>query len=157
MKRQLEDYYSRFYHKLENRYEQLSADGSQNTRALLRWKEKMLANWSSLKCVELNYENRINNTFYVGENLSMTLTFKKGSLSADDLKVEMLFTEQNEQHRTVLHAKYPLVPVKEEGDTVTYQFDMDAKDVGLWNCAIRIIPSNPLLPHDMDFNLVKWM
>ena len=23
-----------------------------------------------------------------------------------------------------------------------------------WNCAIRIIPAHPLLPHDMDFNLV---
>ena len=40
---------------------------------------------------------------------------------------------------------------------VTYQFDMNAKDVGLWNCAIRIIPQNPALPHDLDFNLVKWM
>ncbi len=157
MKRQLDDYYDKFYHKLETRYTQLVADNLKPVRTLLRWKEKILANWGNLKCVELNYQNRINNTFYVGEKLALTLTIKKGSLCADDLKVEMLFTEQNEQHRTILHAKYPLVAVKEEGDTLTYQFDMDAKDVGLWNCAIRIIPQNPMLPHDLDFNLVKWM
>ena len=39
----------------------------------------------------------------------------------------------------------------------TYQFKANAKDVGLWDCVIRIIPRHELLPHDLDFNLVKWM
>ncbi|MCR5115078.1 MAG: alpha-glucan family phosphorylase [Bacteroidales bacterium] len=157
MKRQLDDYYDKFYHKLEKRHETLYKDNLQNIRTLLRWKEKVIANWSNLRCVDISYQNRINNTFYVGERLEMSLTIKVGALEAKDLKVEMLFTEEDKNHRVTLYAKYPFTPVKEEGDTVTYRFESDAKDVGLWNCAIRIIPQNPLLPHDLDFNLVKWM
>ena len=93
----------------------------------------------------------------MGEKLDMTLTIKTGALTADDLKVELVFTDADDRSRTRLFAKYPFVPVKQEHDTATYHFEMDAKDVGLWNCAIRIIPQNPLLPHDQDFNLVKWM
>ena len=157
MKRQLDDYYTKFYHKLESRYHTLTGNNLAEARNLLRWKEKVLANWSMIKCVSLKSEDRINNTFYVGEKLDMTLTIKTGALTADDLKVELVFTDADDRSRTRLFAKYPFVPVKQEHDTTTYHFEMDAKDVGLWNCAIRIIPQNPLLPHDQDFNLVKWM
>ena len=157
MKRQLDDYYNKFYHKLEERYLKISSNDLLPVRNLLRWKEKVLANWSNIRCMEVSNQNHINNTFYVGEKLFLTLTIRKGALKADDLKVEMIFTDADIQNRIALYAKYPFVPVKEDRDTITYQFDLDAKDVGLWNCAIRIIPQHPMLPHDQDFNLVKWM
>ena len=34
--------------------------------------------------------------------------------------------------------------------------EIDAKVAGVWSCAVRIIPSNPLLANDMELNLVKW-
>ena len=157
MKRQLDDYYDKFYHKLEERHDTLRANELSNVRQLLRWKEKVVAGWSGIRRQNIDFKSPVNNTFYVGESLSTTLSIRLGSLSPDDIKVEMLFAVKDEYGRTRLFKKVPFELVSTEKDVATYQFKANAKDVGLWDCVIRIIPRHELLPHDLDFNLVKWM
>jgi glucan phosphorylase len=157
MKRQLDDYYDKFYHKLEERHDTLRADDLRNVRQLLRWKEKVVAGWSGIKRKSIDFKSPVNNTFYVGETLTTTLGVRLGNLSPDDIKVEMLFAVKDEYSRPHLFKKVPFELVSSEKDVAEYQFKADAKDVGLWDCVIRIIPKNDLLPHDLDFNLVKWM
>lgn len=158
MKRQLDDYYAKFYHKLESRFETLTDDSLKAAVTLLKWKEKVLANWNELACVEISRPAQSDNTFYVGEDLTMQLTLKTGALTSEDLKVEMLFAKEDDKTgRVRLQAKYPFCKVSENAGTVVYQCQINTKHVGLWNFAVRIIPANPLLPHDMDFNLVRWL
>lgn len=157
MKRQLDDYYDKFYHKLEDRTQVLASDDLQNVRTLLRWKEKMVTHWSELSFVSLTNANRTNNIFYVGEQLTLDLKVRIGELDPNELKVEMLFADSESHNAVKLFAKYPFTLVSVEDGVALFRFDTPAKDVGLWDCVIRIIPQHPLLPHDLDFNLVKWM
>ena len=46
--------------------------------------------------------------------------------------------------------------VKTEGSLVTYALDYTPDEAGTFDVALRIYPSNPNLPHRMDFALVKW-
>ena len=157
MKRQLDDYYDKFYHKLERRTDTLRADNLHNVRQLLRWKEKIVAGWGDLKRLDIQYSHPAKNTFYVGEALNLTLDLRIGTLSPDDLKVEMLFAERDESGRIHLFSKAPLTLISCDKGVAHYQFSLDAKNVGLWDCVIRVIPKHELLPHDLDFNLVKWL
>lgn len=43
-----------------------------------------------------------------------------------------------------------------EGSLVTYALDYRPDRAGTFDVALRIFPSNPRLPHRMDFALVKW-
>lgn len=157
MKRQLDDYYDKFYHKLEERFTTLAADELQNVRNLLRWKEKVIANWDGISRINVVGENRSKNIFYVGEELHIDLDIRLGNLSPEDVKVELLFADSEHRGRLQLFAKYAFEHISTENGISHYCFKHNAKDVGLWDCVIRIIPQNPLLPHDLDFNLVKWM
>ena len=43
-----------------------------------------------------------------------------------------------------------------DGSQVTYTLNYMPDEAGMFDVALRIYPSNPLLPHRMDFALVKW-
>ena len=43
-----------------------------------------------------------------------------------------------------------------EGRLVTYSLDYTPEETGTYDVALRVYPSNPNLPHRMDFALVKW-
>jgi hypothetical protein len=48
--------------------------------------------------------------------------------------------------------------IKEVGDGIaTFAAVIPNPQSGVFDYAIRMRPSNPLLPHLQDFNLVKWL
>ena len=157
MKRQLDDYYDKFYHKLEQRHDLLCANDLQNIRILLKWKEIVATNWDEITRVALVSPTQANNVFYVGDDMSLEITLHIGSLKPEDLKVELLFANEDGNGHVRLANKYPFTVQQFQNGTAVYRCTLNAYNVGLWNCAIRIIPQHPLLPHDLDFNLVKWM
>ena len=118
---------------------------------------KILANWDGISRVNVVGENRVKNIFYVGEELHIDLDIRLGNLNPEDVKVELLFADSERRGKLQLFAKYVFEHISTENGISHYCFKHNAKDVGLWDCVIRIIPQNPMLPHDLDFNLVKWM
>ncbi|MBQ7489572.1 MAG: alpha-glucan family phosphorylase [Bacteroidales bacterium] len=157
MKRQLDDYYGKFYHKLEARTKQLAANNYENAKNLVRWKEKMITSWGNIELVDVQYPQcEEEHTYALGKSIITTLRVRLGNLTPDDVKIEFVFATQNDT-QPLLAAKYPFHFVRTDGNTSIFECAIDAKYAGVWNCAIRIIPANPLLPHDLDFNLVKWM
>lgn len=157
MKRQLDDYYDRFYHKLENRYESITANELQPIRTLLRWKERVMANWQSITCINKQTTKIENDTLYVGEGYIVDLHLRLGALSAEDVKVELLFASTEEDGHMKLAFKCPFHVVSEQNGVTHFRCELNATNVGLWSCAVRVIPQHELLPHDLDFNLVRWM
>ena len=51
MKRQLDDYFNKFYIKLANRFEQLDANNHQIAKDIAQWKESLVAHWDAIKVV----------------------------------------------------------------------------------------------------------
>jgi phosphorylase/glycogen(starch) synthase len=45
---------------------------------------------------------------------------------------------------------------KIDGNQAHYTIEIETSLAGVFDFAFRITPKNPLLPHRMDFNLVKW-
>ncbi len=158
MKRQLDDYYSKFYHKLMDRYHVLRSNDNENIKVMLRWEEKVLSEWNNIECVEIVRPQDDKNTFCVGDDVDFKIRLRIGKLSPEDLKIEMILVtpEEHNEPAKLVH-KLPFEVEKTDGDVYTYSCKQMTKYIGIYDCAIRIIPANPLLPHDMDFNIVRWM
>ena len=156
MKRQLDDYYEKFYHKLEKQHKLLSENNLENTFNLVRWKEKVLTAWDSVEVVELTQSEPTEITFTLGDQITTTVLLKLGALHVEDLKVELVCTKLDNGKR-VFYRKIPFTLEDTQNDLARFSCTVQPKYAGMTDYSIRIIPANPLLPHDMDFNLVKWL
>ena len=157
MKRQLDDYYRKFYRKLMNRYRRLHQDDNENVRKLLKWREKVLSGWNDIQCVGVHYPKTKNNIYCVGDQMRCQVEMRLGTLSPEDLKVEMIFvTAEEHSRKPKLEYKVPFLFEVERNGICTFVCDEVANRIGIWDCAIRVIPNHDLLPHDQDFNIVRW-
>ena len=156
MKRQLDDYYSQFYSKLEQRSRVLKENHYAKLHHLLHWKEKVITSWDQIEFVDVKYDNEKDRIFLVGEKVELTLQIRTGNLSHQDLRVELCVINAHE-NPDQLFVKYPLTFKKQEQGISTFVLEMCASFAGSWKTAIRIVPYHELLPHAMDFNLVKWI
>lgn len=155
MKRQLDDYYDKFYQKLSERTDQLIKNDSENLFSLVQWKLKMLTAWENIRFVQNNLPSDPDSTFYLGATRDLEVQIDLGNLQPEDVKLEIVFTHRN-GGRMELFSKYEFKCVATEHGISRFVCHFDAKVAGVWNCAIRLIPRNPLLAHDMELSLVKW-
>lgn len=156
MKRQLDDYYNQFYRKLESRYETLSDNDLKNTFKLIRWKEKVLTAWENIEMVSVDSQSSADGVCALGEHFTVSVKMKLGTLNPEDVKIELLIIKLlgNDRH---FHRKHQLNYVDTIDGQAQYSCTIEPNDAGVWDYAIRVIPTHPLLPHDLDFNLVKWI
>ena len=154
MKRQLEDYYNKFYNKLECRTKMLTQNQEKNLYELLHWKEKVLANWENIEIVNINLDGN-DKTYYLGEQTVLSVDLRIASLSPEDLKIEICFLQSDNGNGDIFF-KQTFEFIKQENGIVYYECALEPNYSGSWKCGVRIQPANPMLPHDLDFNLVKW-
>lgn len=158
MKRQLDDYYRKFYHKLMNRHQLLSKNSNENVRVLLKWKEHVLSNWNNIQCLGLEYQKADKNTYSVGDHLTGRLRLLLGGLRPQDVKIEMVFiSAEDHGQKPKLEFREPFVFEAEHNGVFSFVCSKVVRRVGTWDCAVRVIPSHELLPHDQDFNIVRWI
>ncbi len=155
--RMLIDYEERFYNKLAARKHQLVADGYRQAREIAAWKRKVSASWDQVRVVDVQRIKIDKEAVYVGEKYHIEVTLDIAKLRPEDLGVEMVVARQivGGQGINVSHTE-GLERVKIEGSLVTYALEYMPDKTGTFDVALRIFPSNPLLPHRMDFALVKW-
>ena len=156
MKRQIDDYYAKFYSNLERQTNLLYDNNLEDLHQLWRWKMRMITLWNDIEIVRVSLREAVDNTYYIGTTLNSFVELKLGSVEPDEVKLEMIITERNTE-KDCLMKKYPFVFQSMEDGVSTYKSVIDTKDAGMWNAAIRMIPFNKLLPNDLDFNLVKWI
>ena len=156
MKRQLDDYFEKYYHKLEKQNKLLTDNNLENTFNLIRWKEKVITAWDSIEVVDATQSEPRETSFTLGDKIVTTVRLKTGGLHAEDLKVELVCTKLINDKR-VFYQKIPFECTDNQHGIATFTCIIEPKDAGMMDYSIRIIPANPMLPHDMDFNLVKWL
>lgn len=156
MKRQIDDYYAKFYSKLELQTNLLYDNNLEDLHRLWRWKMRMITLWNDIEIVRVSLREAVDNTYFIGTTLNSFVELKLGSVEPDEVKLEMIITERNTE-KDCLMKKFPFVFLSQKDGISTFKSVIETKDAGMWNAAIRMIPFNDLLPNDLDFNLVKWI
>ncbi len=155
MKRQLDDYYEKFYQKEAKRFKELSADGNKIAKEIALWKEAVAERWDAIRVVSAE-----NNLPAEGPETGHKYHFKYiiDEQGLDDaIGLEFVAVTQNEKGEDTVWATHQFNVTKKEGNLYTFECDTVQQSAGTYKCAVRMYPKNERLPHRQDFAYVKWL
>jgi len=87
--------------------------------------------------------------------VEVTLDIKE--LSSDDIGVEILLGRKKEDGNEKLLYVFNLKLSKVNKNIVLFKREIPVIMAGIYDFSFRVYPKNKLLPHRMDFPLVKWL
>lgn len=156
MKRQLDDYYKKFYNKEAVRYHDLIENDFEKAKEIAAWKEKVAAVWDEIEVVSSQKTEDLNAGSLVSGKL-YDVTFVVDEKGLDDaIGIELVSTHQDQDGVEHLYSVEPLNVVKREGNLFTFQGKVSLSNSGSFKMAFRMYPKHPALPHRQDFCYVRW-
>lgn len=155
MKRQLDDYYSKFYEKEARRFKEISADNYREAKELAQWKETVAERWDAINVVSAEW-NVPAAGCEAGEKYCLRYVINEQGLEdAIGLEKVNVCTDKNgEEH---IFSIEPLKVVGHDGNNYTFETALAPKQAGQYKSAVRMYPKNEKLPHRQDFCYVKWL
>ena len=156
MKRQLDDYYSKFYCKQAERYHHLIANDSKVVRDLAKWKEEVAAKWNAVEVLSVEGDQDfLNGAMSAGEKYNVSIKVDEKGLD-NAVAIELVVLAPDAKGHETVFATYPLEVVKREGNIFTFGAEIAPTNAGAFKIAFRMYPNHEELPHRMDFAYVKW-
>ena len=155
MKRQLDDYYDKFYNKEAARFKTLSADDNRLAKEIAHWKEVVAERWDAINVV--SKESDIPATgMETGINYTIKYVIDEQGLNdAVGLEFVVVSTDGNGEER--IANIFPFKLVGKNGNYYTFEAKVEASKAGTYKTNVRMYPKNDNLPHRQDFCYVKWL
>ena len=156
MKRQLDDYYSKFYTKLAKRFSALSANDNAKAKEIAAWKEEVVSKWDSIEVVSYDKcEELLQATIESGKEYTITYVIDEKGLN-DAIGLELVTTYTAGDGKQHVYSVEPFSVVKKEGNLYTFQVKHKLENAGSFKVSYRMFPKNSDLPHRQDFCYVRW-
>ena len=156
MKRQLDDYYSKFYTKLAERSKLIHADNNMIAKEIAFWKESVAERWDAIRVV--SKESNIVEAAETGVEFKVKFVIDEVGLdNAVGLEFVVLKTDANGEDHIVKVNPFNLV--QKEGNIYTFECDVTPDKAGTFKTGVRMFPKNDKLPipHRQDFCYVRWL
>lgn len=154
MKRQLDDYYSRFYTKQASLFKKLSANDNQLAKELAQWKETVAERWDSIHVVSKT--DFVVSGVETGKKYSMQYVIDEQGLNdAVGLEFVSVKTELNGEERIFNVREFKMVG--HEGNLYTFELEFEPDVAGSFKGCVRMFPKNEMLAHRQAFCYVKWL
>ena len=154
MKRQLDDYYSKFYCKEAARFKKLSADNNKLAKDIAQWKEAVAERWDAINVVSSNWDIPATGAMTGVEYTVKFVVNEQGLDDAIGMEIVSVHTDDNGEER--IFSVRPLEVVGKEGNNYTFEGKLELSNAGNYKTAVRMFPKNANLPHRQDFCYVKW-
>ena len=156
MKRQLDDYYSKFYNKEAARFKTLAADNYKKAKEIAAWKESVAEKWDDIEIVSTEKcEALINGQIESGQDYKIKVVVDEKGLN-DAIGIELVTLHTDKDGKERIYSVEPLNMVKQEGNLYTFECVHTINNAGSFKVAYRMYPKNEELPHRQDFCYVKW-
>ncbi|MBR3984723.1 MAG: glycosyltransferase family 1 protein [Bacteroidaceae bacterium] len=153
MKRQLDDYYTKFYNKLGSRFAALSANDNAKAKEIAAWKETVAERWDSIEVVSAT--NVADMEVVSGDDIKLTVVLDEKGLD-DAVGVEVVTIETDIEGKEHIHTIDTMNLVKRENNIHTFEGTHEVNNAGTFKVAYRMYPKNVDLPHRQDFCYVRW-
>ena len=155
MKRQLDDYYSKFYEKEAKRFKELSKNDNRLAKDIAQWKEAVAERWDAISVVSAKWDFPTTGGM-TGQKYHLKYVINEQGLDdAIGLEVVNICTDKNGEDRVAFVV--PLKMTGREGNNFTFEASVEPKQFGEYRCAVRMYPKNKNLPHRQDFCYTKWL
>ena len=155
MKRQLDDYYEKFYNKQAKRFKALSKDNNKLAKDLAQWKETVAERWDAIRVVsaEWNYPAAGIDT---AQKYTIRYVIDEQGLE-DAVALEKVNVNINKEGEERIFSIEPLKMVGHEGNNYIFEATLSPQQAGQFKSAIRMYPKHKELPHRQDFCYIKWL
>ena len=156
MKRQLDDYYDKFYCKLAKRAAEVTANDNQLAKEIAQWKENVAERWDGIKVVS-SETSVLTNGAETGKEYTIQYTIDEQGLNdAVGLELVSLKNDQDPSDRRIQKVT-PFTMIKQEGNNYTFECKINVNNAGSFKTCVRMYPKNDKLPHRQDFCYIKWL
>lgn len=158
MKRMLDDYFDKFYYKLDKRSKQLIANDFAEAKEIAAWKQEVAAHWDNFVVESISYDEKLQNgETTVGQPYNIEVVLDRKDMKGD-LGVDLILTDkQADSDELKFHSSTPFVLEKTEGSKMHFKLSAIINESGNKNIGLRVYPHNEKLPHRMDFAYVRWI
>ncbi|KAA6317980.1 Glycogen phosphorylase, partial [termite gut metagenome] len=156
MKRQLDDYFNKFYNKQAKRFKILSANNNAKAKEIAAWKEQVVEKWDSIEVISFEKsEEIINASIESGQEYNITYVIDEKGLD-NAIGLELVTTYADAEGKQHIYTAEPFEMVKREGNLYTFQLKYKSNNTGNFKVSYRMFPQHPDLPHRQDFCYVRW-
>ena len=156
MKRQLDDYYDKFYNKQAARFAKLSANNNREAIAIAQWKETVAERWDAISVVSKE-TGFLNEGGMTGEKVKIRYVIDEQGLdNAVGLELVTLKPASDTSDRRVYNV-HEFKMTGHEGNHYTFELVVVPEHAGSFKTCVRMFPKNAKLPHRQDFCYVKWL
>lgn len=156
MKRQLDDYYAKFYNKEAVRFKKLAANDYTKAKEIAAWKETVAERWDAIEIVSSNKSEELQKG-NIESGKEYTITYVVDEKGLDDaVGIELLTIYTDAEGKEHIYSVEPLNVIKKEGNLYTFQGVHSVDNAGSFKVMYRMFPKNVDLPHRQDFGYVRW-
>ena len=157
MKRQLDDYYAKFYNRLYEFSNAYHDNHGVLAAEVARWKEKVKINWNEIHLIDLKTPESELNTLKIGDVFHAEVKVFLGNLKPEEVSLEVLFTRLKQHSEIETFFKCDLKCIDFKDGTALYTVDLPITTPGVWDYAFRLAPNHPKLAYKTLFPLLKWL
>ena len=154
MKRQLDDYYDKFYNKEAARFKKLSANDNALAKEIALWKESVAERWDGIHVV--SKDDCMLMAAETGQKIKLQYVIDEQGLN-DAVGLELVVLKEQPEDGKQIYAVYPFKMVGHEGNNFTFEAEIEPINAGSFKTGVRMYPKNDKLPHRQDFCYVKWL
>ena len=156
MKRQLDDYYNKFYCKEAARFKMLAANDYAKAKEIAAWKETVAERWDAIEIVSFNKPEELQKA-NIESGKEYTITYVVDEKGLDDaVGIELVTIYTDADGKEHIYSIEPLNVIKKEGNLYTFQGVHSVDNAGSFKVMYRMFPKNADLPHRQDFCYVRW-
>lgn len=154
MKRQLDDYFDKFYSKEAANFKKLAANNNRLAKELAAWKETVAERWDAIRVV--SKDDSALSAAETGKEYTLRYVIDEQGLNdAVGLELVSIKTDKNgEEH---IFSKREFKMVGREGNNYTFEATFEPDVAGAFKSCVRMYPKNENLVHREDFCYVKWL
>ena len=156
MKRQLDDYFDRFYNREALRFKKLQENDYRLAKDIALWKEIVAERWDEIHVVSKD-TSLLDTGGETGKKYTMRYVIDEQGLD-DAVGLELVSLKSNTSQDD--HEVYSVRPFKvkgHEGNLYTFEAVIEPDVAGAFRSCVRMYPKNVNLPHRQDFCYVKWL
>lgn len=157
MKRQLDEYFEKYYSRLSHRNKYLIANNFEKAKELAAWKKTMIEEWDNIEVLNYSFEKAEENIYRSGHDYKAEIALDIKRIPKENVGVEFVITSmsKNGEHEFVDSREFTLVSSK--NGKCHYRTKLIPEKAGTFFYGIRIYPKHKDLPHKQDFYLLRWI
>ena len=153
--RMVREYVENLYLPAVQATRRLIADNMQPAKALADWKATLRESWPNVHVESV--ESDLNREHVVGSDMPVTTRIHLGTISPDDVAVELYHGPVNAQGEIAGGRAEPMHCAQQNGDgRYTYQGQIPCDASGQHGYAVRVVPKHTNLVGRYDLGLIKW-